>query len=201
MTALNDILEIIHVQVIDGEEILNRYNYQVILQEAPSEIEVLLDDFKTNVIPLIQAIQTSNVDYVELRGQNLTNGVEIGTVSLSGMSGLRSGGLASNQTAMALRLNRVTKVTKNGAKRYAGLSETDLVTNGLSSGLQTAMGELGDQLLLGLEFESPTNERTEAAFVIVGTLPSGGYDLTRVNGIGSISALNRVSSQNTRKAY
>lgn len=197
----NDIITITDVQDIDGEEVLNIYGYQITDVITPFSSEDILNSFLNLVVTDMLDLQANSLTHVELRVFNLTDGLTLGSLPV-GLSGAETGTLiATNQLAYALKLNRSTAITRNGSKRIAGIPESSVQGNNLTSTALAELEDLADRMGSELDILDGLTELGHAIPVIIGRTATGEYDLTRINPISSVTALNRVTTQNSRKPF
>lgn len=109
-----------------------------------------------------------------------------------------SSDLASTYTCSSVRLLRTYTDTRSGWKRFGGLQEIDLIGNYLSSGYLTLLQDTADVLATAIgafNFFGPVLVRPP------GTYASGVQEGWKYNPISSTVAVNRVTTQNSRKFF
>ena len=128
MAASNgDLLQLVDNQSYLGQQILNVYYYRVtaIAGIADGYLSLLNDYWETNVLSAIKAIQNDGLSHVSREWRNMTNGVDLftdGTVIL-GSNAESDAAQSPSFVSAGFLLQRESLVTRNGYKRFAGLSE------------------------------------------------------------------------------
>lgn len=196
MPSVGDILKITACQNLFNETVCNVFYYIVAAWTGNLDLDDVLDEFVTTVGSPISEIQSDDLTWSQLHLDNVTNGIEFADKDTGLPVGQETGDSAPSYVAMAFKLNRATGVTRNGAKRFAGLNEGTMAANNWS--LYQSVNAQDVQTALASNLILDVNDELEP--VIVGRLPSGGLDLTKINPIASATARQKVSSQVSRKA-
>ena len=204
MPQIDDILRIVHRQSYLGESVFNVFFYQIFQQDnavwAYQDLLVEYDAFYQATVLQALSNQFSVVSY-EL--DNLTD--EVGFDILGSASvGIRPGLPTPSFNAIAVQLNRTSKITRNGSKRFAGLVEEDTDGNNLTMA-QAFQDTI--ETFCGVVMHFPTlGGQAENVFlnqVIIGRTKNalGIYelDLSKVNLVGNASVKPLVTSQGSRK--
>lgn len=134
--SASDLIQLTDRQTYLGQECLNVYFYR-----APSgysgdgtEYLPLLESFRDDILPAIAEIQAPGLEHYELVIRNLSNGLdEIALPVAVPGSYIETGTSTFLPPFMAnsFQLNRVSLATRNGRKRYAGVTE-GMISNGIS---------------------------------------------------------------------
>lgn len=149
--------------------------------------------------PLYAAITPSVVIGERVIVEDITTGLEFGTQTWS-WTGLDAGEALPPYVAYGIRLNRGSKVTRNGYKRIAGVPESAQSAGDLVQVTIDALEDLGEALFVGDVVVTLPDDRTFTFVpIIVGRNSLGQPDLTRTQNVQSITALTKTTSQNTRK--
>jgi len=188
------IYEVVLKQTYLGVAVLNVFHY---LDTA------LADDkqgscgiaFNTDILTTISSLQSDQVTYDEILVRNLTGNLA-DVVTVPGVSnGARVGDEGTTFLAIPFRYNRTTKETRNGGKRFAGALEEFMTTTGFVAAfftdMQTASLTLDNQIVNGGNTFSP----------IILKKPDLGLGIYTYNLVSNVTALNRTTSQNSRKAF
>jgi len=160
----------------------------------------LFSGFQSEVLPLIADIQISQVTYTALRVRPIFGtGIEVTAVPTPSQGAITSSSDILPQFICAsIRLNRATRETRSGWKRFTGLEEAEI------SGLNfvTAYKDLLDDLALVLDNDlGIANEFQPVLVRKPGTYADGVLTDYITNAIASADALSRVTTQNTRKTF
>lgn len=131
--GLGDLVQIIDNQSYLDQQVLNVYYYQCMAvgTDPDLSLEALATWFYADLIADVTAIQMDGLLHNTLDLRNLENGVDFytGTTVVPGqISSAGAQELASWMSAGFI-LRRSTLATRNGYKRFAGLSETDVAGN------------------------------------------------------------------------
>jgi hypothetical protein len=199
--ALNssDVLRLTLCGTVFTEQACNVFFYLINIGSGSPTLEDVLEGFRTVVLPSILDIQSQDVEYDTAEADNLTNGIDFGTDPLyAGITGNVSGEALPPYAAWAFTLERASKLTRNGAKRFAGVPESaqqdGVVTAGFNPTLVTAA------TAIGTSFAYSNAQGAFSAFpLIVGVDTTGQRDLSRVQIPTGAVANAVVSTQNTRK--
>lgn len=193
-----DLIQCIDNQVYLGQQILNVYYYRIIPLSVltGNYLQTFNEAFEEAVLQPVRAIQMTYLEHVSREWKNLTNGVDLfvdGTV----LNGTRSGDTDKQEPSFVSAgfiLRRESLVTRNGYKRFAGLSSDDI--NGNSwVGSSTPITNIELALAYDLNVSIiPTLEPIIVKRPIVPPVASYEY-----SSIGSAS-FRSVGTQNTRKA-
>ena len=171
--AEGDVYQVVHVQSYRGQQILNVYFYR---QAAPILVgdiaQQMADTFESEVVPAVAAVQTDDLDHIELRVTNLFNPAEEATSPLAGTGAITGTDTQASFDAVGFRLNQDNGALRNGSKRIGGIP-SDADTDGVidTPTYVTALIALGTAMALGLDAGIVSN-----AFipVIVGRILDGG---------------------------
>lgn len=194
---LGDLIQIDAVGTYYGVECHNIFYYRItnITGLGDAGYEDMIDWFLAGVIAQVQGIQNVNYTYIRIELKNLSNGVDLVIRNIT--PGTRSGtvtgeGLPSYVT-YGFKLNRESLVTRNGYKRFSGVSEGQGSGNAYTpptANITNLTGELAADWIFGVV---NTAEPVIVKRPIL--VPAGAY---QYSSIGSAS-FRGIGSQNTRK--
>lgn len=190
-----DIMRIIDEQQIQSQKVQNVYYYSVGTVAGAPTLQDISDEFETQVINVLDDVQSDTLEHVTVFVDNLNSTVEFEEFAINSFGAQVSEPLPSF-AAMTVRLNRTTKLTRNGSKRIAGITE-NLVLNGVLSlpGANRDAIEAALEMVL-LAGTSPND--VDLTPVIIPRLAGGGLDLLNPNVVKSATVVN-ISTQNSRK--
>lgn len=193
-----DIVQVIDEQELNGERILNIFYYIVSVFTAGVTLLELLLEFRDIVVVPMRAIQHVDLEHIKLHANNLTNGLDEEDLVM-GLAGTDSAGEALNTfTAAAFTLIVGSKLTRNGSKRIAGISEGRVTGNiytggaGLDEDLSDAMSEV-------LQVSGTPSGELDAYPAVIGRDLLGELILANWNGIVTCSVKTNITSQTSRK--
>lgn len=195
---LGDLIQLIDNQSYLGQQVLNVYYYRFILALGSEDgyLELLNSEWEADVLPKITQIQNDALLHNSREWRNLSNNVDLfvdGTV-VPGVNAAADTAREPSFVSAGFLLRRESLVTRNGYKRFAGLSEQDISGNTwigapiYITNLETALAQ---DLSIGL---IPSAEPVIVKRPIVPPVSSYVYA-----SIGSAS-FRGVGTQNTRKA-
>lgn len=148
--AVNDVYEVIDVQRLFEQEILNVYFYEqraAFVPLAGSTAQALADEWVETVLPLILAVQATELTHIEVRVRNLFDDTDQG-LAVAGVTGTQGAGgdVDSAFVAAGLQLNTDNAAVRPGAKRYAGITANSAPDGVMDSNYIAAMNAIGDAL-------------------------------------------------------
>jgi hypothetical protein len=190
---VNDCLELtLYQRGWTDVEIRNVLTY-VVTAVGTGDEGTLADAFYDDVLPEMLAVQHVIVSHYKMTVSNLTDGLGYAENNIvPDVPGSLSGSAMPPFVAWAFRKNRLTRATRSGQLRVAGLSE-GAQENGIAvAAIIDDLDDLAEKLYL------PLTHASGASFApcILRKTPAGGVDT--INGIVSVEYVS-VSSQNTRK--
>lgn len=147
--ALGDLIQLIDNQTYLGQQVLNVYYYRItaLLGLGDGYLSDLNNDWETNILATIRAIQLDGLLHVSREWRNLTNGTDL--FADNGVLNGLVGGAATSYTPSFLSagfmLQRESLATRNGYKRFAGISESNVSGNELV-GLTTEVTNISNAL-------------------------------------------------------
>jgi len=205
MANVGDIIQITHTYRASGELSVNVFYFEIDVQtivDVPliDWLDQLADKWETG---LAEIWHTSTIS-LTIRADNLTDGVEFAELA-TGFSGSETGEKAPSFIAIPVRLNRASKITRNGAKRISGITEDAFNGNLLTlTGNQPAGVITYCALVHAFVDIDGQGTNIELDQRIIGrTLNAQNVyelDLSKVNAITGVVIGANVSTQNSRKA-
>lgn len=155
--ALGDLLQIVSEQTYLGQQILNVYYYRWF--SAPSVdntvYPALIDDFQARVIGDVRQLQGELLVHTSLTIKNLSNNVDFYEKPIS-LTGMRTQSMATalpSYVSVGFKLIRDSLVTRNGFKRFGGLSDGEVNGNtwvGAGTDITNVEDALAELLQIGL---------------------------------------------------
>lgn len=153
--------------------------------------------FIADVLPDIRNVQTDDVVYDRIVVEELNDVADFAEVSIVS-SGAIVGTALPAFIALGFRLNRTTRLTRHGQKRFAGIAESDIenesvvgTTNTNIPALETALAQVIS--LAGGDYQPVIMERVLNEVTQV-------YEISgNTNNVAS-AQFTGVTTQNTRKA-
>lgn len=154
---LGDLIQMIDDQSYLGQQVLNVYYYRITatLGLADGYLSDLNDYFTSDILINIRAIQLDGLLHLSREWRNLSNGVDLFADNsvLNGTVGGAATVYTPSFLSAGFMLQRESLATRNGYKRFAGISEANVSGNSLV-GLTTEVGNLetnlAQDLLIGI---------------------------------------------------
>lgn len=199
MLTSGDLLKFELRALLNGQTIINTFYYLVAIYQAGVDLLDCLTEFVDVVLPAIQDIQVSDLNYTEIVGENLTNGVDVETLPLAvAGTDLTGGPVMPTYVAGGFKLNVPDKTTRAGQKRFAGIGEDRVTANTWYP--TTARAEaVANALALVINVMGPISGELDLAPIVVGRTPTGALDLTRYSAIVSATWYDLIRSQVSRR--
>lgn len=134
MTILeNALIRVTDVQSYLGQQVLNVYYYRSVsvIEILDVGYEELATDFKENVVDSIRSLQNNYLAHNEVRFENISNGLDIYTLptNVNGIVSATDATVMPSNMSAGYILRRGSRVTRNGYKRFAGLTEGQVSGN------------------------------------------------------------------------
>ena len=131
--VLGDLLQLVDNQTYLEQQVLNIYYYRVtsITGLGADYLEALNTYWEGLVLDAITPIQMSNLTHVSREWRNLSNGLDffVENTPVVGELSTDTNQQEPSFLSAGFLLLRESLATRNGYKRFAGLSETDVVGN------------------------------------------------------------------------
>lgn len=193
-----DVVRIRDEQVLDGERILNIFYYVIAVFTAGVTLLDLLAEFRDVVTAAQLPLQHVDLNHTLLHVDNLSNGLDEEELVLDS-DGTDSAGEALNTfTAAGFSMICETKLTRNGSKRIAGISEGRVQGNTYIAGVgeDTAYA---DALAEVLQLTGTPSGIADAYPVVVGRDEFGQLVLANWNTVVAGAVKTNITSQTSRK--
>lgn len=157
----------------------------------------IADAFRIATVPAFLPLVHTSVSFTQINVFNLTTldaGYEL---PLVGQTGTLVGDPMPSNTACSFRLNRTTRETRNGSKRFGPMNEGASNGNTFVAGYFTDMVNAAAVMIGGLTLSATT---ASLAIVRKQTTPLPWINIT-YNPVSSITPLDRLTTQNSRKFF
>lgn len=144
-TFSEDLYEIVFRQTMLGQLCINVFFYKD--EDLGPEVAIaeVADSFEDQVVPAIFDVQSEDAIGIDIIVRRVGD-VQERIRDLSALTGDRTGPSSPSFNAWGFILNRSTIDTRNGSKRFAGISETDTDGNEPVPGILGALGTLAGVL-------------------------------------------------------
>lgn len=136
-------------QTMLGQEVVNMFYYMQFETGDPIMLSQVGTTFKNDVYDTIRTIQAGSAEGLDLRVRRI-GGVQEDVTSLLGEDGTRPGPTLNSFSAWGFKLDRTTIDTRNGSKRFAGISETDVEGNEPATLMETILDDVAAVLAINL---------------------------------------------------
>lgn len=192
-----DIVKIELRQEYLGEEIVNTIFYRIAEVVAGAVVQTVWNTLIDALLDAIEALQSTSLSHVEQVVDNLTDGVSTALITDT-RNGTSSGLDVAAFVAAGWKKSVDSKITRPGSFRLAGLIESQIEGNNLTSTMTSAC-ETAGLFLGGTQIvDDGTGNIVTFEPVVVGRALDGSFDLARINSISTFN-LPRLTTQNSRK--
>lgn len=189
--ALNngDVLTLKLFSLNQNQTQLNVYWYVVSDTEVNTTEDDVGDLFVSAFIPTLRPLLATNVTINRLRIDNVTTGLTFDDRPLN-LAGTNTGvGSLPPQWCGQFKLYVPTKLTRNGYKRYSGITESDVAGNAYTGVWAGAAATAHATALISPLVGTVTDHGFTASHVVVGRNSLGQPDLTRISNITAASTI------------
>lgn len=197
MPSVDDVIEVVLEQSYFDQQVINVHQFVITDVSGAGTLQDVAEEFRDGIIPSIADEQVSALEYVEIRVNNITDGLEFYILPVS-IFGTDTGESLPSFNAVSVKLFRPTKLTRNGYRRMAGVNGDFVDENNVNSTYRMAIALAFDFLISDTVCGTPTDTVTIQG-AIVGRLANGDYDLTRVQQPSVLQVQELVTTQRSRK--
>jgi len=192
--AVGDVYRVLDYQAMFGSQILNVYYYEQVAAFTPDivESESFIQDWFTEMQPAILEVQNDIVTHPTITISSLASFTDFWSAT-NGGAGQVSGECLPPFVCWAIRLNRVSRIVRNGQKRYAGVSESQQENGIIGTGTPTTNLELlAEKLATIIDHDGVPTWKPIIVRLAPGDVVTAKSDIAGGTVVG-------ISSQNTRK--
>lgn len=193
-----DVIRIRDEQTLDSERILNIFYYVIAVFTAGVTLLDLLNEFNDVVTAATIPLQATGLNHGLLHADNLTNGLDEEELVIDSDGTDSAGEVLNTFTAAGFTMVGETKLTRNGSKRIAGISEGRVNGNLYIAGV----GEdttYADALAEVLQITGTPSGIADAYPVIVRRDEFGDLVLADWNTVVTAFVKTNITSQTSRK--
>lgn len=192
--ASTGIYEIVLVCDYLAQECLNVFHY--VSNVGDDDIQQECGDaFDVDNLPDIAIIQSEDLTYEEIVVRNLTGDLADAVITPTTTTGTVVGLEMPSFVAASFRYARQSKDTRNGAKRFTGMVEENVVQNSFVAAFQTLMDTLAAVL------DNSISNAGKTFQPIILHKPPDGAGVYTFSTLNAVVALGRVTTQNSRKSF
>lgn len=176
------LLEVTLMQNLQGQEIINRWNYEGTgTPEGVNMSQALLSAMGAEWTPgtpgsfpagtifdLLRPIQTADCQFVQVVARNIVPGADFFEIPFpTNVLGTTTGACVSPFVAFGFNTNRKTTAIRRGQKRFAGVSESAIGVGGvIESATMTALEALAVEMSAVLHYTAGGNSLTFAPRIV-----------------------------------
>jgi hypothetical protein len=188
------IYEIILEQEYFTSQIRNVFHY-LSTTDQDDQQDLCAQAFDEDMLQSIADLANTNLVYDLIRCKNLSGNLADAIVDPSVANGIQVGAIVADFVAVSFLYARQTKDTRNGFKRFSALIEENVLGGGFTVPFLGTMNASADI------FE--TNISTVGGIFqpIILRKPADGMGVFTFNTLNAVQALNRVTTQNSRKTF
>lgn len=197
---VNDVLHLQFEQDYLGANIMNSLWYRVKQIVSGQIVPAVLDSLLTQLIVIIKQLQATTLTHYQQVVVNLSDGLTTDKFNIVRFGDDTTGEEVASFIALGYKKQVSSKLTRPGSLRIAGLREDSVIGNAFPPSVLTAILAIGNSL----SGDKSANDggANSAIFepVVVGRLPNGTFDLTKVNPVIGFG-VPRLTTQNSRKIF
>lgn len=186
--------EVVLVQDYISQRCLNVFHYKSNTSEDDIQFQCGTA-FNVDNLPDIALIQSEDLTYQDILVRNITGTLADAAVTPTTAAGNVVGLELATFYAASFRYNRVSKDTRNGAKRFTGMVEENVQNNSFTGAFQTLM----DALAIVLDNDISSAGKTFQPIIL--RKPSLGAGVWQYSDVQTVTALDRATTQNSRKSF
>lgn len=149
----DDLYEIRVRQTLLGQEVVNLFYYKDVDTGDPITLDNINFTFKADVYDEMRTAQVTNAEGLDIRTR-LVGGMNESVLSILGEDGIRPGATLNSFSAWGFKMNRRNIDVRNGSKRVAGLSETDVEGNLPSTPMNSILDDVAAAFAISLVLAS-----------------------------------------------
>lgn len=186
------LLKIRLLQNWGGQNIENVFYYWNAANNEPASFVALGADFNDIIVETLKLIVDDDLDFVSVVLSTVLGTLPDLPVTPSSSAGVLVGDDTASFYAMAFRLNRTTKETRNGAKRFGGMHEGQVEGNFVAASQTTLMNTFAPQMAIAIDSGSNLYDP------VIFSPPNMSHEGNLVNLIDSVTALATLTTQRSR---
>lgn len=187
------LLEISLEQTYGGQQLFNVFHYWNSSNTEPVSFAALAADFDTKIVAPLASIQGTGLAYISIRVRTVYGVLPDLVITPTTANGILAGEASPSFVSAGIKLQGVTKETRPGQKRFAGLTESVIIGNALTSPYLTGLDTFAQQLLL------PIVNATTNYDPVIFSLPTKTRLSDFVNQVDDYFVYPQVTSQMSRK--
>lgn len=193
-TTAVGLYEVVLEQTFFNDTLLNVFHY--LSSTSDDDVQALVAQaFDEDVMAAIAVICSTNVIFENIRVANLTGDLADANLTPSQPDGDVIGAVVAGFVGAAYRYNRVSKDTRNGAKRFGGMVEENILGGSFTVAYNVDL----DALAVVLSAEISTVGAVLDPVIVRKPVGAGG--IWTYNDVAAVQNLNRVTTQNSRKTF
>lgn len=199
MPTVGDVFRITLCAEMFSQDVCNVFFYTVAFWTGNVTLEEVLDEFIATVVEPVRAVQSNSVVYTEVSIADAMDPAvyfEMPYTSVGAESG--AAGMPS-YVAYGFKLVRTDRTTRNGYKRFAGVTENQVTGNNIVTPGAAAFTDIEDGLAADLAVTGGGGGTATLAPAIVRMSPLDPYQVSEVNLVSAAEMAVYVTTQNSRK--
>jgi len=196
---LDDVIQIDFYQEYLAQSVINSLFYKITQIIAGAITDAVIDSICGAIVAWLKDLQSSNLSHIGQTVYNLTDGITTNNFVNTAIGAATTGDDLAAFIAVGMKKSVLTRITRPGAIRIAGIKESSVVGNLLTAGAVTAFETVGN--LLGNNVNGSDSGNTVVFTpVVVGRNIDGSFNLAKVNVLADVG-LPRLTTQNSRKYW
>lgn len=190
-TTTSGLYELVLEQTYGSEQVKNVFHYLHTLGNDDKQLECA-NAFDEDALAAISTVSNTLIAYTEIKVANLTGQLADASIVPTTPNGIRPGVIGPSFLSCPYRYIRTSKETRNGSKRFGGMTEDDITGNNFTPTyfiiMQALESVLAGQIdVVGDIFEPVILRKPDILGVWL------------YNELANVIAVDRVTTQNSRK--
>lgn len=144
--ALNDRYEVAIYGSVNAQQTVNVFHYEQTAGSDTPSAELIAEEVIATVLPVCAAIMNSSANFSSVRCVNIDDDTDFFEGAFTPIPGDRTGEVLPPYACWSFKLVRPVIGIRPGAKRFAGVSESDQSAGVAVGGLATALDAVADIL-------------------------------------------------------
>lgn len=193
-TTTVGLYEVVLEQSYFTSNVLNVFHY--LSNTSDDDVQLLCATaFDEDVMAALAVVGNISLKFDNIRCVNLTGTLADANITPSQADGDVVGAVVIDFVSSAFRYNRVTKDTRNGAKRFTGLVEENVTGGSFTVAYNVDLDALA--VILGTDISTVGGVFSP----VIVRKPVGAGGVWTFNDVVSVQNLDRVTTQNSRKTF
>lgn len=199
MPVSGDVFRITMCADLFGQDVCNVFYYIVAAWTGNVSLEDVIDEFIETVVDKVRVKQSASLNYVAVTIED-TNEPEVSFEKPYTAAGImNSAPSMPSYVAYGWKLIRTDHSTRNGSKRFAGVTEDSVSGNDVSSPTSSSFNDIKAALAANLVVTGSGGGAATLNPCIVRFSPLDPYQISELNLVSDAELKTSITTQNSRK--